>query len=62
MLAWGESLPRDRNDPRNHGVAEDRRVRTREGHSRRLICYVDRLTGQTYCSVSSIAGVIELMV
>ena len=48
VLEWGESLPWDRNDPRNHGVAEDRRVRTREGHSLRLICFVDRLTGQTY--------------
>ena len=48
VLAWEESLDWDRSDPRNHGVVEDWRVRTREGQGLRLICYVDPLTGTAY--------------
>lgn len=48
VLEWGESLAWDRSDPRNRGVQEDRRVRTREGHGLRLICYVEPLTGTAY--------------
>ena len=47
VLAGEESLPGDRKDPRNPGVAEDRRVRPRAGPALRRICFVDRLTGQT---------------
>ena len=48
VLEWFESMPWDRNDPRNHGVKEDHRVRTRDGQELRLICYVDAPTDQAY--------------
>jgi Transposase DDE domain len=48
VLEWVESLDWDRKDPRNHGVREDMRVLTREGHPLRLICYIDPLTGKAY--------------
>ena len=48
VLEWEDSLTWDRSDPRNRGVKEDRRVRTRGGHALRLICYVDPLTGTAY--------------
>ena len=48
VLEWFESMPWDRNDPRNHGVKEDHRVRTRDGQELRLICYVDAQTDQAY--------------
>jgi hypothetical protein len=38
----------DASDPRNRGVQEDMRVKTRDGHSLRLICYVDPITGKAY--------------
>lgn len=38
----------DRSDARHHGVTEDRRVRTREGHLLRIVCYTDPRTGQSY--------------
>ncbi len=38
----------DLSDARNAGVAEDRRVMTREGHLLRIICYTDSRTGQSY--------------
>jgi hypothetical protein len=48
VLEWVESITWDRTDPRNRGVMEDMRVKTREGHPLRLICYVDPLTGKAY--------------
>ena len=38
----------DRSDARNHGVTEDRRVMTRDGHKLRIICYTDARSGQSY--------------
>ena len=38
----------DRSDPRNHGVTEDRRVLTREGHKMRIVCYTDPRSGESY--------------
>jgi hypothetical protein len=35
-------------DPRNHGVVEDLRVKTRACHPLRLICYVDPVTEKAY--------------
>jgi hypothetical protein len=48
VLEWVESTAWDRTDPRNRGVREDMRVKTRAGHRLRLICYVDPLTGKAY--------------
>src|SRR5512140_542928 len=48
VFDWVESVPVDRSDPRNHGVTEDRRVRTREGHPLRIIYYTDPQTGESY--------------
>lgn len=48
VLEWVESRTWDRTDPRNHGVVEDLRVKTRAGHALRLICYVDPVTGKAY--------------
>lgn len=48
VFDWIESVLWDRSDPRNHGVAEDRRVRTREGHLLRIVYYTDPLTGKHY--------------
>jgi hypothetical protein len=48
VLAWVESTAWERTDPRNDGVVADRRVKTREGHVLRLICYGDPLTGKAY--------------
>lgn len=48
VFDWIESLPWDAADPRNHGVSEDRLVRTREGHSLRIIYYTDPRTGESY--------------
>jgi hypothetical protein len=48
VLAWVASTAWDRTDPRNGGVMEDMRVKTRQGHALRLICYVDSLTGKVY--------------
>ena len=48
VLEWAESMAWERKDPRNHGVKEDWRVLTRDGQELRLICFVDRQTGQTY--------------
>lgn len=47
-LTWEGGREWDRTDARNHGVVEDQRVRTREGHTLRLICYVDPLTTTAY--------------
>lgn len=48
VLEWVESMTWDRTDPRNHGVVEDMRVKTRESHALRLICYVDPVTGKAF--------------
>lgn len=48
VLEWVESTPWDRTDSRNHGVVEDMRVKTREGHLLRLICYLDPVTGRAF--------------
>ena len=46
VLSWEERRPWDTSDQRNRGVQEDQRVKTRDGHSLRLICYVDPVTGK----------------
>ena len=48
VFDWIESVPWDQSDARNHGVTEDRRVRTREGHSLRVVYYTDPQTGEKY--------------
>jgi hypothetical protein len=48
VLAWEERRTWDTSDPRNRGVQEDVRVKTRDGHNLRLICYVDPVTGKAY--------------
>ena len=48
VLEWVASTTWDRTDPRNAGVEEDMRVKTRAGHALRLICYVDPVTGKAY--------------
>ncbi len=45
---WIDSLEWDRTDPRNHGVTDDCRIMTREGHVLRLICYTDPRDGKSY--------------
>ena len=45
---WLESVPWDRTDARHHGVTDDRRVMTRDGHRLRIICYTDPATGTAY--------------
>jgi hypothetical protein len=48
VLSWEERRTGDASDPRNRGVQEDRWVKTRDGHSLRLICYVDPVAGKAY--------------
>ena len=48
VLSWEERRTWDASDPRNRGVQEDMWVKTRDGHSLRLICYVDPVTGKAY--------------
>ncbi len=45
---WIDSVPWNRADARNHGVTEDRRVRTREGHLLRIVSYTDPQNGEQY--------------
>lgn len=40
--------PVDAQDPRNHGVTEDRSILTRAGHRMRIICYVEPEQGREY--------------
>ena len=40
--------PVDAQDPRNHGVTEDRLIMTREGHRMRIICYTEPEQGREY--------------
>ena len=46
VFDWMESVPCDPSDVRNHGVTEDRRVRTREGNLLRIVYYTDPQTGE----------------
>ncbi len=48
ILEWEQSTGWDKTDPRNHGVFEDIRVRTRDGHALRMICYVDPISGKAF--------------
>jgi hypothetical protein len=48
VFDWLESVAVDASDPRNHGVTEDRRVMSREGHLLRIIFYTDPQTGEKY--------------
>jgi hypothetical protein len=48
VLSWEERRKWDASDPRNRGVQEDMQVKTRDGHSLRLICYVDPVAGKAY--------------
>jgi hypothetical protein len=48
VFDWIQSVCWNATDPRNHGVTEDRRVRTREGHLLRIVYYTDPLTGEHY--------------
>lgn len=45
---WIESVPVNAADPRHHGVTEDRRVRTRDGHPLRIVHYTDPQTAEEY--------------
>ena len=45
---WLESAPWDQADARSHGVTDDRRVMTRDGHRLRIVCYTDPATGEAY--------------
>lgn len=48
VFDWLESVAWDRQDARNHGVTEDRRVMTQDGHKLRIVCYTDPRTGESY--------------
>ena len=48
VLEWEQSIDWNRADTRNHGVMEDMHVRTREGHSLRMICYIDPISGKAF--------------
>lgn len=48
VFDWIQSVPCDQSDSRNHGVTEDRRVLTRQGHLLRIVCYTDPQTGERY--------------
>jgi len=48
VLSWEARRTWDTSDPRNRGVQEDVRVKTRDGHNLRLICYVDPVTGKAF--------------
>src|SRR4029077_18340271 len=48
VFGWLENRAMDRTDARNAGVAQDDAVLTREGHSLRLIHYVEPATGAKY--------------
>ena len=48
VLEWVQSNDWDRADPRHHGVREDMLVRTRDGQSLRLICYIDPVSGKAF--------------
>ncbi len=45
---WLDSALWDRTDARNHGVTDDRRVMTRDGHRLRIVGYTDPATGEAY--------------
>jgi len=45
---WVSSGLWDRADALNHGVTDDRRVVTREGHLLRIVCYTDPVSGECF--------------
>lgn len=46
VYAWTRSGLWDRADARNHGVTDDRRATTREGHELRIVGYTDPVRGE----------------
>jgi hypothetical protein len=48
VFDWLESLTVDTADPRNHGVSQDWRVSSRDGHPLRIILYTDPQSGENY--------------
>lgn len=48
VFDWLDSVSVDRADARNHGVREDRRVRSNGGHKLRIIYYTDPRSGESY--------------
>ena len=48
VFDWIESVSVEGKDPRNHGVTEDRRVRTRDGHLLRIVYYTDPQSAEEY--------------
>ena len=48
VLELIDRAPWEQSDPRNHGITEDRRVMTREGHMLRVVCYTDPLSGENF--------------
>jgi Transposase DDE domain len=48
ILGWEQPTAWDKTDPRNRGVFDDFRVRSREGHALRMICYVDPISGRAF--------------
>lgn len=48
IFEWVEDRAWDKSDPRNHGVISDSFVRSREGHSLRLVIYQDASSGKIY--------------
>jgi len=48
VFDWLESLTVDAADPRNHGVTQDWRVSSRDGHPLRIILYTDPQSGENY--------------
>ena len=48
VFDWIERVAWEHSAPRHHGVTEDRRGRTREGHLLRIVYYTDPPTGEKY--------------
>ena len=48
VYGWTSSGLWDRADARNHGVTDDRRVTTREGHALRIVGYTDPVSGEQF--------------
>ena len=48
VFDWIQSVSWDSADARNHGVTEDRRVKTCQGHLLRIVSYSDPQTGEHY--------------
>jgi hypothetical protein len=45
---WNSSGLWNRADARNHGVTDDRRIVTREGHALRIVGYTDPVSGESF--------------